>query len=220
MKKILKYLSIFALAFVFTFSTFLSTSSAKSPESSEGYLTPEQVVELNLVLEELKNEANKKLENGSENFTVSSDVSFSDTPVSFTFDSQNENSDVELLNSESQDNTASSLAINALASQEKSYTATVSNTAGFNFSHRLYGSFVYGNGKVSSYTKYAELVGAMYYKSHDTTGVVLDPSVIEVHSDATFEAFRYFTEYKTLITIRLLGSGDYRVTELKIVNPA
>lgn len=206
MKTFLKYLSLVALALVLTVSTFSTSSSAASKKKQtegEGYLTPEQVVEMNAALQILKDQANEKLAAGEENFTVSTEVSYSEEPVTMTFESNQTNQTRSL----------------ALATQEKSYSATVSNTNGFNFSHRLYGSFVWGSGKVNTYTKYAALEGPTYYKTHVTTATRLDPSVVEVHSEGNFEAFRYFTEYKTAITIRLLGSGTYTVTEARIIDP-
>lgn len=209
LKNISKYLSLIALAFVLVISSFAVSASAATKKDSEKYLTPEQVEEMNTTLQTLKDEANEKLATGEENFTVSQDVTYSDEPLSFTFDSAKQNNS----------NALSTNSIGALATYEKTYSATVSNTAGFNFSHRLYGSFIWGNGQVYSYTKYSQLEGASYYKTHSTSGTRLDPSIVDVHSNGNFEAFRYFTEYKTAITIRLTGSGTYRVTELRIINP-
>lgn len=208
MKNLLKYFSLVALAFVLIVSSFSVSAGAATKKESQDYLTPEQVEEMNATLQVLKNEANEKLAAGEENFSVSRDVTYSDEPLTFTFGSQDQ--------PVSGFSTAS---IGALATAEKSYSATVSNTNGFNFSHRLYGSFVWGNGQVYSYTKYSALVGAAYYKSHSTYGSRLDSSIVDVHSNGTFEAFRYFTEYKSAITIRLTGSGTYRVTELRLINP-
>ncbi|WP_409295345.1 hypothetical protein V1498_18730 [Peribacillus sp. SCS-26] len=109
MKTFLKYVSLVALALVLTVSTFSTSSSAASKKKeteAEGYLTSEQVVEMDAALQKLKDQANEKLAVGEENFTVSTVVSYSEEPVTLTFESNQTNS-------------------LALATQEKSYSTTV-----------------------------------------------------------------------------------------------
>ena len=79
--------------------------------------------------------------------------------------------------------------------------------------------FFIENGEVTSYSHYVEQTGWAYYKTHNTNAFRLDPSVVEVNSVGTFQAFKYFTEYMTHITVRLLGSGNYTIQELRIADP-
>lgn len=164
-------------------------------------LTPEQLEEMNEALDKLKNQANEKLDNGEENFSVSTNVSFQEEPIvmEFGFDEP-----VAPFGS-------------TLASQKKSFSHTVKNTAGFNFSHRVFGSFVYSSGKVTGYTADSDLSGPLYGKTHSTFGDRLDPSVVVIRSTGTFKALKYFpVEYKTRIDIGLYGSGNYRVLTASI----
>ncbi|MFX8004441.1 hypothetical protein ABTK66_18870, partial [Acinetobacter baumannii] len=83
--------------------------------------------------------------------------------------------------------------------------------------HKLYGQFTYSGGKLKGATKNVELSGWAYEKSHDTPPIdKLDPSVWEVKSTGTFKALKYLKEYKTYLVVRLLGSGDYRITKAKV----
>jgi hypothetical protein len=56
-----------------------------------GYLTKAQLNELNKVLENLLQEANKKLAKSITNFTVSSKVSFQKEPIALVFQENNNN---------------------------------------------------------------------------------------------------------------------------------
>ncbi|CDQ18561.1 hypothetical protein SAMN05192559_101827 [Halobacillus karajensis] len=86
----------------------------------------------------------------------------------------------------------------------------------FNFEHRLAGEFIYSGGKINGATKNVDMSGAMYSESHKTWIDKLDSSVWDVHSNGTFKALKYFAEYNTYISVRLLGSWDYRITRSSI----
>lgn len=183
---------------VLCISLFGFTGTSKAEEVEEtGYLSDSEVLEFNKTLDKIKDQANEKLSKDEVNFTISEDTSVSGTPISFTFNADDSTDQPSLS-----------------AVREKRYSAIVNNTTGFDFSHRLYGSFTHEKGKVKGYTKSTELKGWAYNKTHVTFADRLDPSVVEVDSVGTFVALKWFKEYKTHITIRLLGSGDYRVTRL------
>lgn len=56
----------------------------------------------------------------------------------------------------------------------------------------------------------------MYSESHSTWIDVLDPSVWVVQSHGKFKALKYLAEYNTYLTVKLLGSGDYRIERAAI----
>jgi|SRR5699024_786793 len=195
------------LSVVFVIGLFGSNTSASAAEEvdSSGKLTSEQLEEMNEALENLKNKANKKLEDGEENFVVSTNVSFQDEPLEMEFEAD------EVENNQALSSNSTS------AVQEKNFSHTVKNTAGFNFSHRVFGSFTYESGDVNNYSADSDLTGALYSKSHNTKVDRLDSSVAKVRSSGTFKALKYAPiEYKTRIDIGLYGSGDYRVLKASL----
>lgn len=211
MKKVLSI--VIALASVFAFSLlsgFSSTEASAKEINSSGYLTKDQLKEFNDVLETLRQEANTKLENHETDFTVSANVSFQEEPISLVFNTNQLDKDSNKL-------LAPANTMLAAASAAKEYSATISNTAGFNFSHEVFGKFVYSGGKITSYTADANLSGFWYGKSDKTTAKELDPSVVRVTSIGTFRALKYApVEYTTKIVVELYGSGDYRVISTSI----
>lgn len=196
----LSALSMFTVTF---YSQGVKEASAATQESQ--YLTDYQVKEINQTLEELRIEANNKLANHEEDFTLSKKVSSTNKPIILSFKSS------------PTENTTKNKTIAPLASREKSYQAYIENTAGLNFSHKLYGSFVYENGQITGHSKQVSQTGWAYSKTHSTWSDILDKSVIDVHSIGSFSALQYFKEYKTELTVKLLGSGDYRITRAKII---
>lgn len=208
MKLVLKSLSVLLIA-VFALSTvFLgnSKSFAAEKDNSSEQLTKSQLEEVNTKLDKLKDEANENLEKNNENFTVSEDLSFSDSPISISVDSHPKANDQ-----------VNSLAVTPLATHSKSYSVKVKNTAGFNFSHELYGNFVYtSGGKLNSWSHHTTQTGAMYYKTHSYHADRLDSSVAQLTDDGTFKALKYFTEYQTHLVVGLYGSGNYRILKASI----
>ncbi|WP_205002786.1 hypothetical protein [Scopulibacillus daqui] len=182
------------------------TSSAKTSNKNNSNnqkltLTKNQKDELNNALEDLRKKANQKLAKNDENFTVSEKVN--NKNISFSFYSE---PTLE----------RNGLVLAAASQRQKSYSATVKNTAGFNFSHRLYGTFLYGKGKVGKYTKHVDLSGPFYSKSASTHSKRIDSSVVEVSSNGKFKALKYApVEYTTSIIVRLYGSGTYRILKLR-----
>lgn len=196
----LSALSMFAVSF---YSPGAKEVSAATQESQ--YLTDYQVREINQSLEELRIEANEKLANHEENFTLSKKVPSTNKPVILSFESS------------PTENKTQNKAMAPLASREKSYQAYIENTAGFDFSHKLYGSFVYEGGQITGHSKKASQTGWAYSKSHTTWSDILDKSVVDVYSVGSFSALEFFKEYKTELNVKLLGSGDYMITRAKIV---
>lgn len=186
-----------ALVAMFTVSALGSINvKAATNEDEVKVLTPEQLEEVNAVLEDLRLQINDKLAKGETDVTVYGELSFQEEPISLSFESEKP-------------------AITTYATQqEKSYKASVNNTAGLNFSHTLTGTFLYGSGKVGKYTKDAVLTGPFYGKSETTKGTRIDDSVVEVSSKGTFQALKYApVEYVTHIVVRLYGSGTYKLTK-------
>lgn len=198
MKKI-----IYSLAFLLVVGFFVSGQAFASPVNAKdgdlGFLTLEQIEEMNEALDRLKDEANERLEKGEVDFSVSTNVSFQEEPIVMEF--EGEESDVSTY----------------AAKQQKSFSHTVKNTAGFNYSHKLYGNFYYQNGKVTDYSYDTVLSGPLYGKTVSTKADRTDPSVVIVRSTGTFKALKYTPfEYTTKIDIGLYGSGHYRVLKASI----
>ncbi|HAJ3957193.1 hypothetical protein WD019_19055 [Fictibacillus sp. Mic-4] len=222
MRKFLKHIpqvcmALVAFVSIFTFNGNSKAFAEETPAQPEetNYLTDGEVLELNIALEKLRQEANEKLANHEEKFTVSEDVSFSDKPITFSFDANDSSYSGQspVLMSKNK-----SMVSQAKAATGIKYKAEINNTKGFNFSHKLYGTFTVSSGKIKGATKHVDLTGWMYDKSHITTIDQLDPSVWEVDSVGTFSALKYFKEWKTHIIVKLLGSKDYRITKLSLTS--
>jgi len=188
-------LAIFSLS---SFGLYGVTASAAEKEEVQ-LLTSEQLKEMNAVLEKLRNQVNDKLEKGETDIIVYGDLSFQEEPLSLEFHTEEPNTSL------------------FATQQRKPYDVTVKNTAGFNFSHNLSGSFLWGAGKVGSYSYEALLKGPLYGKTETTKATELDPSVVEVSSVGKFRALKYApVEYTTNIKVELYGSGTYRVMRATI----
>ncbi|MFB5663674.1 hypothetical protein [Alteribacillus sp. HJP-4] len=173
--------------------TFQVSAAEEEPEP----LTSEQLAEINDALEDLRIEANEKLENGESDFTVSKDLSFGEDPIELTFEEGNE---VQASNSSS------------------NYSASVKNTAGFNFSHSISGTWTYSGGEINSVSMHEpSLTGALYGKSATQNRSELDPSIQQISSAGTFKALKYApVEYKTNLVVQIDGGGNYRVIKATI----
>lgn len=206
-KKFIRFL--FILAFVFTtVSTFnLATVAATTKENSQKQLTPHQLEELNKKLEEIRIDINEQLASDQENVCASRDLSFSDEPLVMAF---NTTESVNVKNN-------SSISL-AAVQQRKAFSGYVANNyPAAGFKHSVSGSFLYGSGKVGTYSYDAYLTGPLYSKSHKTSATRLDPSVVRVTSNGTFKALKYSpVEYNTRVVIELYGSGTYRVITVRI----
>ncbi|WP_409368440.1 hypothetical protein [Lysinibacillus sp. 38-6] len=165
-------------------------------------LTPVQIKEINVVLEELRIQVNDRLNQGETDITVFGDLSFQEDPISLTFQ-------VEVPNARFVAGQRNVSLLSAVQ-QRANFRAEVHNTAGFNFSHLLTGSFLWGAGKIGNISYDATLHGALYGKTHSTNVTRLDPSVAQVSSVGKFRALRFApVEYTTHIVVELYGSGHY-----------
>lgn len=204
--KITKLLFVTVIALLAISFAGVSNVSAAKTDSSEQkpvQLTPEQIKEINSKLETLKEKANKQLENGKEEIHLTANLSFSEEPLEFHLNSNNEESK-QVINS---------------AVQEETFSATVENKTyvGAGFSHNVDGSFTYENGDVKGYTYDVDLSGPAWGKSDDSSAQRLDPSVVKLSSNGTFSLLKYIpTEYTTSIVIGMYGSGDYRILEASL----
>lgn len=196
-----KILILFLMCFMLL-PSFASASLNSSVDQEKGYPTAEGIVLMNEALDKMIVEANKKLEAGETEIFLEEKIGETNETVSLVFKSIDVSSNKE---------TTGIKLLAALPSGKKIYYASVSNTEGFNFQHQLAGEFTYSGGKVNGATKDANLTGYMYSESHVTWIDVLDPSIWVVQSHGKFKALKYFAEYNTYITVRLQGSGDYRV---------
>lgn len=215
MKKLLVAVTLaFAAVFSLTsFGVFDVTASASEQEGVK-VLTTEQLEEMNTVLENLKNRVNEKLEQGETDITVYGNVSFQDEPISLSF-KEDSTLPMDAVNSDATARLVTPLA--TAASQMKTFKAEVKNTAGFNFSHRLDGTFLYASGKVKSYSYDTTLYGPFYGKTHSDKATKLDPSLVEIRSTGKFKALKYApVEYTTHIVIHLYGSGTYKLKQASI----
>jgi len=192
-------LSIVVVFLPLSFESF----NAQAIENEETYLlTPVQIEEINVVLEELRNQVNDKLSQGETDITVYGDLSFQEEPISLSF--QVANSRDLILDRHR------SVSLFSAVQQRTDFKAEVHNTAGFNFSHLLTGSFLWGAGKIGNISYDATLHGALYGKTHSTNVTRLDPSVAQVSSVGKFRALRFApVEYTTHIVVELYGSGHY-----------
>ena len=186
--------------------SFALADSNLPVDQEKGYPTVEEIKQMNEALDKMVIEANKKLEAGETEIFLEEEIGETDETVSLSFKSENvfpsdQKTGIQLL---------------AAPSGKKIYYASVKNTAGFNFSHQLAGEFSYGGGKIKGATKDVDLTGAMYSESHNTWIDILDPSVWVVQSHGKFKALKYLAEYNTYLTVKLLGSGDYRIERASI----
>jgi len=213
LKSVFKSLVVVIVSLVLIFTFSLSSTPQKTHAMDRTVkphqLTQMQIEEVNKKLDELRIEANKKLANHEDHFTLSKKLSFSDLPISIEVDtSPSTNNSL---------NTISSFEITPYASKSKSYSVTVKNTAGFNFSHKFYGDFVYSSGKVTSWSHHTEMTGWIYSKSHEYHADRIDSSVVELTDEGHFQALKYAPiEYETLIVVGLYGSGDYRILKASL----
>ncbi|GIO04782.1 hypothetical protein J31TS6_08100 [Brevibacillus reuszeri] len=189
------------------FCMFLIPSGAFAEEKVSPP-TAEQIKQLNETLEKIVIEANKRLEAGETELFLEEKVGETDEVVSFSFSLTNESSNEQKLGLQAAD----------LPKGAKNYMAEVGYTGvGFDFMHKLGGSFTYANGKIGGATKDVVLTGIFYSKDHQTWIDYLDPSVWAVNSQGTFAALKYGVEYKTSLIVGLYGSGDYRILRSAII---
>ncbi|MGK9487586.1 MULTISPECIES: hypothetical protein [Bacillus] len=207
MKKIL----ILSLMCFLLIPSFASAKSTSSVDQEKGYPTAKEIAEINEALDELVVEANKKLETGQTEISLKKEIGKTNETVSLFFKSEN-----VLSNSLGIQPYDASSSKSKYPSGKKIYKAYVKNTAGFDFQHRLAGEFQFKGGKVTGATTDVNLTGAMYSESHKTWIDKLDPSVWVVQSHGTFKAFKFLFEYNTYLTVKLLGSGDYRIERASI----
>ena len=107
--------------------------------------------------------------------------------------------------------------ISTLAATTKSYSAYVNyDSVGFNFSHRVAGTFQVSSGKLSNLNYEVYQTGWAYQKTHNTSIQKVDSSVSKVVSRGYFNAFQYGKQYVASLTVTAYGSGTYRVTTAKI----
>ncbi|PLR79247.1 hypothetical protein CU633_00475 [Bacillus sp. V3-13] len=209
MKKII----VLLLAIFMLVPTFASANTnVEEPQNKkEGLLTAQELEEINAALDKIVVKANENLDNGIEDFVVKEKIG-KDT-IEFGFESTN----VPAILGYKSTNLNTSISTYATAaSTRKLYRASVKNTAGWNFEHILAGEFTYSGGKINGATTDVLMTGAMYTESHRTWIDKLDPSVWVVQSHGTFKALKYLVEYNTYLTVRLLGSGHYRVERAQI----
>lgn len=193
-------LALVAIFSILAFGPFNLNAFAAENEKPK-LLTSEQIKEMNIVLEELRIQVNEKLDKGETNVTAYGDLSFQTEPIGLSFQVQDQDSPFSLFATE----------------QSKYFYAEVFNTKGFNFSHVLSGTFLWGAGKVGNYSYTATLTGGFYGKTHSTKDFRLDPSVVEISSAGKFKALKYApVEYTTHIRVELYGSGTYRLTRAQI----
>ena len=159
--------------------SFAFANSTSEVVQEKNYPTLEEIEQMNEALDKMINEANKKLEVGETEFFLEEKIGETNETISLSFNSE------DVLSNKSM----TSLNLLATASKgTKNYSAVVENTAGFNFKHQLTGTFSYSGGKITAATKYADLTGGMYSRSHSTLIDELDSSVWVVKSVGTFKS--------------------------------
>lgn len=199
----MKKIALLFMVLMLFIPSIASAETSKSPNEEKGkYPTKKEIDAVNESLDKMIIEANEKLENGETEIHLEEKIGEESIELGFEVTEENQNGGVSTFA--------------AKPSGKKNYFAYVKNTAGWNFEHRLGGSFTYSKGKVDGATKDVNMSGAMYSESHNTWIDVLDPSVWEVHSNGTFKALKYLMEYNSYLVVNLLGSGDYRITRAHI----
>lgn len=176
------------------------------------YPTVEEIEKMNEALDKIVVEANKKLENGETEFVIEEKIG--DETIELGFESRDV---IPTFGSNAKTSLTSVQTYTAAAaSGRKLYRANVKNTAGWDFEHIVAGEFTYGSGKIKGATMDVKQTGTMYSESHKTWIDKLDPSVWAVQSHGTFKALKYTVEYNTYLTVKILGSGSYRVERASI----
>jgi hypothetical protein len=208
MKKVI----VLFMAFMLLVPSFTFASSEVKNVSSnqeKGYPTAKEIVKMNKALDKMVVKANQKLKNGENQFVLKEKIG--DETIELGFKSKN----ITPISS----NYTKTLNTSTLASApsgSKVYVAYVKNTEGWNFEHVLAGEFSYSGGKVTGATKDVKQSGTFYSESHRTWIDKLDSSVWVVNSHGTFKALKYLAEYNTYISVKLLGSGDYRIERAEL----
>lgn len=202
MKKIF-LLSFFLIASVLTFSVNNDTANAATPVTEESSINLDSI---NEKTDELVAELNKKLESGNlDRFNPTTVEGVSEDGVHITVG-------VEPVRS------FTSFSAVAAADSVIDYSAFVNyDSVGFDFSHRLYGTFKANAGKVSNVTAKVEQTGWAYNKTYSTNTNDIDASVKEVVSTGNFAAFYLGKQYVVYLDVKVFGSGNYTVTRAKIV---
>lgn len=204
--------TLFLMCFMLIPSLAFANSDSNVVQE-KNYPTLEEIKQMNIALDKMINEANKKLEVGETEIFLEEKIGETNETVSLSFKSEDVLSNESMINRNS---LAKTFSVSSTPSGKKRYYAAVENTAGWNFKHQLAGDFTYSGGKINGATKDVNMTGAMYSESHTTWIDQLDSSVWDVRSHGKFKALKYLVEYNTYLTVKLLGSGDYRIERASI----
>lgn len=181
-----------------------SPKSANANEMTTD-VAPEVIDE---VMTELVNDVNNQLDSGSTSAISTKEIPNTDETIT-----------IEV--GEDADNTSNPHGIATYAASGKTnYTATVSSSNSRyvpGFSHTFRGTFSYGGGRVTAYTKNNTNSGIAYsHKIVQSRGHYLDPSVLQLTSVSQHKWLGKIGSvsglgYTSYITINAYGSGTYRL---------
>lgn len=177
----------------------LVNAEEKAPKT----LDEKDLQELNLILDDLTDEVNEQLKEGKKEAKAVG--YFKGEPFELSFDTYN--------NSPINNNL-----IQPMATRSSSFSVTLKNTAGFNFSHNLFADWSYDSktNKISTVSADSVLSGPLYSKTHNTRTSKQTNSVHNVYSTGTFKAFKVGAEYKTNFQVRVNGTGTHQVVKSSI----
>lgn len=203
MKK--KFLFIFTLLA----SVIFGATAASAAETDGKYLTPSQVLELNVELDEAVQEVNKQLDNGKTNVEVSTEnvtVGFKEFDVPPPISASD------------------GFTVQPTALGSKGYQAYVANTNGWNFTHAMYGTFTWNGQKLMALTATEDMTGVFYGKTATTTVEGADgqigstAKIGRATSKGKFTALRYLplSYHTTLIVEAYAPTQSFRITRADI----
>lgn len=180
---------------------FLGTANAEEKEQTKD-LSKANLQELNTTLDDMTKDVNKQLKEGKGEAKAIGYFEGEAFELSFSTNEPLVDNDL----------------IQPMATRTKSFSVTLKNTAGFNFSHNLYADWTYNssNKKISKVSPSSILKGAMYGKTHSTKASKQTNTVYNVHSTGTFKALKVLTEYKTHFHVRVNGTGTHQVVRASI----
>lgn len=201
-----KIFTLFLITMTFIGLSICSKNSASAKTlSTQSQVNDTTIADINEATEGLIEDVNNQLEEGKS--TAIATTTAGDVTITVGLDTN-----------KSHLNTINSLGIATLSAKTtKNYSAFVSYEGiGFDFSHKLYGTYQYSGGKVGSVTAKIEQTGWAYQKSYEKDIQKVDSSVKEVTSTGYFNAFTYGKQYVAYVDVKIFGSGDYKITRAKI----
>lgn len=190
--------------FITLFAAVLFFVLIESPLSANANeLQDPQIEELNSYLPELIEEVNNSISNGDIRNTASVVT---------------KNGGILTLGVEDNSKKDMSNMFSTLAkATNKTYTAFIGyDKVGFNFSHKVDGTYQINSGKVNNVTHVVTQTGWAYQKDYKSDVQVIDPSVKKVVTSGSFNAFQYGKQYVAYLDVTIYGSGNYKITRATI----